>query len=131
MVSVKWQQFKVPRKLTATHGWFAPHVVIVYEGATFSNGTENPARPWVDVAIDEYDFLGKYADKFSQSQNFKDAFVSMSEGFGEACQSNLEDDRWQWPRPTVRRNGSTVTSPRNIVDMGELKDSYQVQYEGV
>ncbi len=129
MVVANWKSIKIPRKLTATHAWTAPHAVIVHEGATFSNGSENPARPWVGAAIDEYDFLGEYADGFNQSEDFKQAFIAMSEGFGEACQANLEDVRWQWPRTTVRKSGDVVGSPRDIVDTGELKDSYEVQYE--
>lgn len=74
--------------------------------------------------------MGEYADKFSGTEDFQDAFMAMSEGFGLACQSNLEDVRWQWPRTTVRKSGDVVSSPRDIVDTGELKNSYQVQYEG-
>lgn len=130
MVVANWKSIKIPRKLTATHAWAAPHAVIVHEGATFSNGTENPARPWVGAAINEYDFLSEYADGFNQGEDFKQAFMAMSEGFGEACQANLEDVRWQWPRTTVRKSGDVVASPRDIVDTGELKNSYEVQYEG-
>jgi hypothetical protein len=130
MVVTNWKNIKVPRKLTATHSWTAPYAAIVHEGATFSNGTENPARPWVGTAINEYDFVSEYADGFSQSEDFKQAFMAMSEGFGEACQANLEDVRWQWPRTTVRKSGDVVASPRDIVDTGELKNSYEVQYEG-
>lgn len=38
--------------------------------------------------------------------------------------------KWQWSGTTVRRNGSTVTSPRNLVDTGELIDSYYRRKEG-
>lgn len=130
MVVANWQNIKFPRKLTATHSWTAPCAAIVHEGATFTNGSENPARPWVGATINEYDFLGEYTDNFSKTKDFQDAFMAMSEGFGEACQSNLEDVRWQWPRTTVRKSGDVVSSPRDIVDTGELKNSYQVEYEG-
>lgn len=30
---------------------------------------------------------------------------------------------WEWPRPTVRSDGKEVTSPRNIVDTGSLRQS--------
>lgn len=130
MVSANWKNIKVPKKLTAIHSWNAPYAAIVHEGATFSDGTENPARPWAGAAINEYDFLGEYTDNFSKSQDFKEAFIAMSEGYGAACQANIEDTRWAWPRTTIRRNGDVVTSPRDIVDTEELKNSYQVRYEG-
>ena len=84
----------------------------------------------MDVAIKEYDFLENYVDGFSKSSSFKEAFMKMSEGFGETCQLNISDTRWQWPRTTVRKSGAVVDSPRDIVDTGELKNSYQVIYEG-
>lgn len=31
--------------------------------------------------------------------------------------------KWDWPRETKRRSGSTVESPRDIVDLGGLKNS--------
>ena len=31
--------------------------------------------------------------------------------------------KWRWPNPTKRVNGETVESPRDIVDMGGLRDS--------
>lgn len=129
MVQVNWNKVNIPKKLKAIHSWNTPYAAMVHEGSTSVNGTEKPARPWVDVAIKEYDFLKKYADSFSQSENFNQSFLEMSEGFGENCQSNISDSRWQWPRTTVRKNGAVVDSPRDIVDTGELKNSYQVQYE--
>ena len=129
MVQVNWNKVNIPKKLKAIHSWNTPYAAMVHEGSTSVNGTEKPARPWVDVAIKEYDFLKKYADSFSQSENFNQSFLEMSEGFGENCQSNISDSRWQWPRTTVRKNGAVVDSPRDIVDTGALKNSYQVQYE--
>jgi len=129
MVEVKWNQINIPKKLKAIHSWNTPYAAMVHEGTTSVNGNVKPARPWVDVAIKEYDFLENYADGFSQSESFKEAFLKMSEGFGENCQLNISDTRWQWPRTTVRKSGAVVDSPRDIVDTGALKNSYQVQYE--
>lgn len=48
----------------------------------------------------------------------------------EASQFNLNSNIWQWPRTTVRKNGSVVSSPRNIVDSGFLasKDSWSAKF---
>ena len=32
-------------------------------------------------------------------------------------------DRWQWDQETKRRNGTTVSSPRDIYDLGDLYES--------
>jgi hypothetical protein len=36
----------------------------------------------------------------------------------KALKSEVQRDQYPWPGVTVRRNGETVTSPRNIVDTG-------------
>ncbi len=38
--------------------------------------------------------------------------------------------KWEWVGETHRRNGSIVTSPRSIVDQGDLADSYDRQRAG-
>ena len=78
MVEANWVKLNIPKKLKAIHSWNAPYAAAVHEGSTSINGSEKPARPWVDVAIKEYDFLNKYADSFSQSHKFKQAFLEMS-----------------------------------------------------
>ncbi len=42
------------------------------------------------------------------------------------AQANIRGAVWPWPRPTKRRNGSRVTSPRDIVDRGDLVRSNRV-----
>jgi len=41
---------------------------------------------------------------------------------GEAVGSST----WDWPRTTIRKNGQIVSSPRNIVDTGALKNSLSI-----
>jgi hypothetical protein len=41
----------------------------------------------------------------------------------QANREAIQDDRYPWPRTTHRQNGEVVTSPRNIVDRGELLNS--------
>ena len=38
----------------------------------------------------------------------------------------MESSVWDWPRPTLRENGSTAGTTRNIVDTGALKSSLSV-----
>jgi hypothetical protein len=35
----------------------------------------------------------------------------------------IEAEKWGWPRETKRRSGPTVGSPRDIVDLGGLRNS--------
>jgi hypothetical protein len=42
---------------------------------------------------------------------------------GEDFRREIESVRWDWPNETIRSNGQPVGSPRNIVDIGGLRDS--------
>lgn len=126
-MEIKWNNINIPRKQTATLRWSAEHAAIAHEGATLRNGTELPARPWVDHTRREFDAVGTYADAYQKSENFGEAFEEMATQFGEEAQKAVEAEIWQWPRETVRQNGSVVGSPRNIIDTGELRDSYSIE----
>ncbi len=43
-----------------------------------------------------------------------------------ALDKAVSSSTWDWPRITKRRNGQTVSSPRNIVDTGALKSSLSI-----
>ena len=51
------------------------------------------------------------------------AFDVAIEAQKDAFQDAIASDIWEWERETMRRNGEKVTSPRDIVDTGELYDS--------
>ncbi|WP_339096192.1 hypothetical protein WDJ50_02565 [Deinococcus sp. VB142] len=53
------------------------------------------------------------------------AFEATVQDFADACQDAFEHPAYAWPATTRRRNGEVVSSPRNIVDMGTLRDSQQ------
>ena len=56
---------------------------------------------------------------------------------GELFQSRLEEEsqkmlteqRRSYPRATTRSDGSVVTSPRDVVDTGELRDSFKTNLQ--
>ena len=127
MVKANWNKINIPRKQTATLTWSADHAAIVHEGATLQNGTELPARPWVDESVQRFNATESYADNFQQSEDFAQAFTEMAIAFGETAQEIIETEMWEWPRQTVRQNGTVAGSPRDIVDTGELRDSYTIE----
>jgi hypothetical protein len=49
-----------------------------------------------------------------------DALAVVVDELGEVLQEKIQSVEWAWPNETKRRNGSTVTSPRDIVDLGNL-----------
>lgn len=56
-----------------------------------------------------------------------ESFDEMVGEFAQEINFQIEDTKWNWPRETVRKNGSVVGSPRDIVDTGELKNSQFIE----
>lgn len=58
-------------------------------------------------------------------QKMERAWAETNEGFLPAAfRAETEDAKWQWPGETIRSDGTTVGSPRDVVDTGALRDSY-------
>ena len=51
------------------------------------------------------------------------AFEGAADEFTKQLPQQFDDDRWQWPRRTRRASGEVIVSPRDIVDLGTLRDS--------
>lgn len=56
-----------------------------------------------------------------------ESFDEMVSEFAQEINFQIEDTKWNWPRETVRKNGTVVSSPRDIVDTGELKNSQFIE----
>ena len=50
-----------------------------------------------------------------------------SEGLGAAFTSTVESKNFAWPGPTDRRSGERAGLIRNIVDLGEFRDSLFIE----
>jgi hypothetical protein len=50
---------------------------------------------------------------------FRQAMDWAEEGFRQ----EIEEVKWTWPRETIRRNKTPAGSPRDIVDLGGLRNS--------
>lgn len=56
-----------------------------------------------------------------------ESFDEMVGEFAQEINFQIEDSKWNWPRETVRKNGTVVGSPRDIVDKGDLKNSQFIE----
>ena len=54
---------------------------------------------------------------------FGNIFAKAMDWAEDDFRREIEAVKWDWPRETKRRSGSTVGSPRNIVDLGGLRNS--------
>lgn len=61
---------------------------------------------------------------------FGGVFVKAMEWAEDNFRQEIEARKWDWPRETKRRNKSTVESPRDIVDLGGLRDSQRRENMG-
>jgi hypothetical protein len=130
MVKVNWNKINIPSKQSAILLWAVNYASAVHNGASLKNGGEIIPRPWVLFTANNFDFKTIYISNFNkQTYNFKDAFQSTAISFGEACQESVKSSIWQWNRITVRRSGEVVSSPRNIIDLGDLFQSYSLRFE--
>ena len=54
---------------------------------------------------------------------FGGIFVKAMDWAEDDFRREIEAEKWNWPRETKRRSGPTVGSPRDIVDLGGLRNS--------
>lgn len=53
----------------------------------------------------------------------KESLAATMPHVDKKIKETFHDPIWQWPRQTRRRNGTLVTSPRDVIDRGSLLDS--------
>ena len=53
----------------------------------------------------------------------KRAFAQTAGKLGAEFPKQISEKKWDWPNETIRKNGQTVTTPRDIVDLGNLRAS--------
>jgi len=56
-------------------------------------------------------------------QGFDRIFDQAMDWAEDNFRREIESVKWDWPRETMRSNGQSVGSPRDIVDTGGLRDS--------
>ena len=66
--------------------------------------------------------------------NLLDEAIQQFVDFGDYCQSFIVEEKRDYPRTTIRKEGVGVTgkiaeSPRDVVDTGDLRESYNVEVE--
>lgn len=113
----------------ATFTWNVDYAADVHEGETRTDGTRRPARRWTDAAIAETDLPQLVKDHFDETKDIGEAFKGMARDLGDRFTEMIEDERWEWDRPTRRSDGSLAGSPRDIVDTGALRDSQRLEFD--
>ena len=129
-----WEKLvNLPKFQVATFKWDVDYAAKLHEGWTLKNGESAPARPWVWVTADSFNFKKEFSRTILNSSKskslgdaIKDSFVKLSSNFGGKMQDSIQSPIWNWPRHTLRKSGDLVGSPRDIVDLGGLINSYSL-----
>ena len=114
---------------TATYTWSANYAPIVHEGGTRKDGSDFPARPWVwrTVGLNgqerRYDIVQDFNDKIRTANSFDQLFEDIANKLDSEFRKTIEAEIFTWDAATKRKNGIPVTTPRDIVDLGFLRDS--------
>jgi hypothetical protein len=120
---------------TATYTWSANYAPIVHEGGTRKDGSDLPARPWVwrTVGLNgqerRYDIVQDFNDKIRTANSFDELFEDIATELNSEFRKTIEAEIFAWDATTKRKNSSTVTSPRNIVDLGNLRNSQSMSIQ--
>ena len=61
------------------------------------------------------------------TDRLQEAYAGVVSDMNDAVFDAIESPIWDWPRITERANGTTVFSPRDVVDTGYLRDSQGVE----
>lgn len=101
--------------LRARHHSDAEHSAVVAYGGYRADNTVMPARNFIEDGISSTNFAIK--------GSLRQGFIQLNEELHVNIKNSIVSKKWEWDRPTYRRNGDVVGSPRDIVDNGELLNS--------
>lgn len=119
----KFNDVKLPIK-KAIYVWDSEYAAINHNGS-FSENIRRQPRPWVYKTISDFSVESEIQKEFDRTQNIVTAFKSTAETLGNEFTKTIESPVFFYPTTTYRMNGEVVTSPRNVVDMGDLRDSLE------
>lgn len=120
---IKFNPPKIPIK-KATYVWNSEYAAINHNGS-FSEEIRRQPRPWVYKTISDFSVESELQKEFDRTQNITTAFKNTAIKLGEEFTNTIESPVFFYPTTTYRKNGEVVTSPRNVVDMGDLRDSLE------
>lgn len=124
---LQWNPPKIHRQI-ARHINRANYALDVHAGDVRYDGTRTPDRPWMTVTIEEFPILETFKENYERSGNINEAFELTMYDLQAKMEENIQDERWEWDRVTIRQSGQLVESPRNIVDTGHLLASQDLEF---
>lgn len=129
MVDAKWNLPDLSLQ-TALYQWKCDHAALTLMGYQRKDGTTAPARDWISYALSQADLAEIFRTEFVRADgNLQRAWLATAQRFDGELRAGIEAEVYQWDRETVRSDGSRVSSPRDAVDTGELRESQELSFE--
>lgn len=129
MPTLRWNPPKLTAS-TAVYEWGVPYAAANHNGAKLRNGGTITPRPWTEYAREEIiDLPDAFVDAFRSTDDLNQSFKITADKYNRAMKVSIRGKFWNWPNTTRRRNGTTVTSPRDIVDTSDLLNSQTMRFE--
>ncbi len=127
MPKLSWNPPKITTKKVVFE-WTANHASIVHNGSFGSDNVRIFPRPFVTRTAAKTDVPDLFENNFLRTQDFNAAFRDTAGDLAELFTDAIESKTWYYPTKTYRSNGSVATSPRDILDTKELRDSLIVAF---
>lgn len=68
-------------------------------------------------------------EAYERTEDLQQAFFDFGQVYYDEFHVSMEDSIWSWPKETLRKSGERVTSPRDIIDLGNLYNSQKLEFE--
>lgn len=126
-MQINWRNIDIKTR-KAIYKWDVDYAAIVHEGGTTSTKQDYPARPWVNRTVEgRFDIVNAFEQELNTASTYDAMFDNVAEQLGDAFKQSIEAEIYSWDNETKRKNGMIVGSPRDIVDIGDLRDSQTME----
>jgi hypothetical protein len=129
MVKLKWNPPPIKSMLAVFYNE-DDAAVFAHEGTTRMDDSETPARPFITAGAESVDVLKEFKANYSGQIRLgavERAFEAVADQIHEEIMYLITEDVWDWDRRTYRKSGEVVDSPRNIVDLGGVRDGQKCE----
>lgn len=79
------------------------------------------------VSVKEQDKKARAAAAKAIQQGLLQGSAEVESGLKTALNEALQSSIWSWPRTTLRKNGQTAGTSRDIIDTGQLRGSLSIK----
>jgi hypothetical protein len=129
MARLNWHPPEIP-SMKAVFYNLDPASVFAHEGFTRKDDSEAPDRPFITYGAEGVNIKDTIKDNYNNQPHVGGvarAFEATAQIIHDEIMELITEDVWEWDRTTKRKSGEIVDSPRNIVDLGGIRDGQRFE----